>query len=176
MRGEPPFGGPRAISTVETSRLGLYTCAPQTRLRQDSTAMALGPQQMPPQGAKALVGELLRGRRNGPEVSAVLDESESGSPSMEFLNEGSGTAVRLQYIAESANGELAAHTLGDLAPGATLRSRLRGDVDPTRPFRFAWSCQDFKGRARAWSYDGRSKRLRGGNAATAEAAFRALYR
>jgi hypothetical protein len=105
----------------------------------------------------------------------VLDQLEAGSPSVEFLNEGSGTAVQLQYVAEGLKGELAAHSVGDLAPGATLNSRLRGDLSPTEPLRFAWRCQDFKGRVRAWSYDGRSKRLRGARAATAEAAFRAMY-
>jgi hypothetical protein len=38
-----------------------------------------------------------------------------------------------------------------------------------------WLCQDFKGRVRAWRYDGRSKRLRGAESAAAEAAFRAMY-
>jgi hypothetical protein len=137
--------------------------------------MALGPQQMPPQGAKALVAALLSGRRSGAEVSAVLDESESGSPTIEFLNEGSGTAVQLQYVAESIDGELAAHSVGDLAPGAIFRGHLREGFDPARSFRFVWRCQDIRGRVRAWSYDGRSKRLRGDSAATAEAAFRAMY-
>jgi hypothetical protein len=94
---------------------------------------------------------------------------------MEFLNEGGGTAVQLQYVAEGLDGKLAVHSVGDLAPRATFSSRLRGDFNPTQPFRFAWRCQDFKGRVRAWSYDGRSKRLRGENAATPEAAFRAMY-
>jgi hypothetical protein len=137
--------------------------------------MSLGPQQMPPQGAKALVAGLLGGRRDGPEVSAVLDDSGSAVPSIEFLNEGSGTAVQLQYVAEAPNGELTAHSVGNLAPAATFTSRLRGDFDPTQPFRVAWLCQDFKGRVRGWSYDGRSKRLRGARAADAEAAFRAMY-
>jgi hypothetical protein len=137
------------------------------------TAMALGPQQMPPQGAKALVAALVGGRRGGPEVSAVLDEA--GSATMEFFNEGSGTAVGLQYVAESRSGELVAHSVGDLAPGATYSSPLRDDLDPTAPLRVAWRCEDVKGRVRAWSYDGRSKRLRRANARTAEAAFRALY-
>jgi hypothetical protein len=138
--------------------------------------MALGPQQMPPQGAKALVGALLNGRRSRAEVSAVLDESESGSPTIEFLNEGSGTAVQLQYVAESIDGQLAAHSVGDLAPGAIFRGELREGVAPDRSFRLVWRCQNLKGHVRAWSYDGRSKRLRGESAATAEAAFRAMYR
>jgi hypothetical protein len=138
--------------------------------------MVLGPQQMPPQGAKALVTGLLGGRRNGPEVSAVLDESQRDLPSVEFLNEGSGTAVHLQYVGESATGALVARTLGDLAPGAMLSTGLTGGLGSTDVFRLVWSCRDVKGRVRAWSYDGRSKRLRGTKAATAEAAFRAMYR
>jgi hypothetical protein len=105
----------------------------------------------------------------------VLDESEPSSTSIEFFNEGSGTAVQLQYVAEAPGGELAVHLVGDLAPGATRSSHLRGDLDPAHPVRLVWRCQDLKGRVRAWSYDGRSKRLRGDTAATAEAAFRAMY-
>jgi hypothetical protein len=138
-------------------------------------AVALGPQQMPPQGAKALVAALLRGRRSGTDVSAVLDESESGSPTIEFLNAGSDTAVQLQFVVESTDGQLAAHLVGNLAPGAILRADLREPLDPARSFRFVWRCQDFKGRVRVWSYDGHSKRLRGASAATPEAAFRAMY-
>jgi hypothetical protein len=135
--------------------------------------VALGPQQLPPQGAKALVTALLGGRRDGPEVSAVLDEV--GSPTMEFFNEGPSTAVGLQYVAESRSGELVAQWVGDLAPGATHSSPFRHDLDSTTPLRVAWRCEDAKGRVRAWSYDGRSQRLRRPNAGTAEAAFRALY-
>jgi hypothetical protein len=138
--------------------------------------MVLGPQQMPPQGAKALVAGLLGGRRNGPEVSAVLDESQRDLTTIEFLNEGSGTAVHLQYVEVSPAGELVARTVGDLAPGATLSTGLTGGFGAAEPFRLVWSCQDVRGRIRAWSYDGRRKRLRGANATTAEAAFRAMYR
>ena len=120
-------------------------------MRHDSVTMVLGPQQMPPQGAKALVAGLLGGRRSGPEVSAVLDESDPSSTSIEFFNEGSGTAVQLQYVAEAPGGELAVHLVGDLAPGATRSSHLRGDLDPAHPVRLVWRCQDFKGRVRAWS-------------------------
>lgn len=138
--------------------------------------MALGPNQMPPQGAKGLVAGLFSGgRRGGAEVSAVLDESVR-PPSVEFLNEGPGTAVSVQCVGEASNGGLEAHSVGDLAPGATFTIHLRDELDPQRPFRFVWRCQDSKGRVRAWSYDRRSKRLRGDAAATAEAAFRAMYR
>ncbi|HEY5099065.1 MAG TPA: hypothetical protein VII54_03315, partial [Gaiellaceae bacterium] len=105
----------------------------------------------------------------------MLDESEPGSTSIEFLNEGSGTAVELAYVVEAPAGDLATHSVGDLAPGATSSSHLRGAVDPTQAVRLVWRCQDSKGRVRAWSYDGRGKRLRGDQAATAEAAFRAMY-
>jgi hypothetical protein len=130
---------------------------------------------MPPQGAKALVAALLDGRRDGPEVSAVLDESQPNSTDIEFVNEGSGTAVQLQYVTESPTAELIACSVGDLAPGATLSSRLSDGINPSDRLRLVWCCKDFKGRVRAWSYDGRRKRLRGANAATAAAAFRAMY-
>jgi hypothetical protein len=108
-------------------------------------------------------------------VSAVLDESEPNSPSIEFLNEGLGVAVEVEYVAETPSGELTVHSVGDITPMATASVQLRGDVDPRDPVRIAWRCRDFKGRVRVWSYDGRSKRLRGAKAATAEAAFRAMY-
>jgi hypothetical protein len=135
--------------------------------------MALGPQQMPPQGARALIGALLGGRRGGPEVSAVLDEAQSRFPSIEFLNEGTGPAVDLRYAVEDRSGTRAARPLGDLGPGATVRAELT--AAPPEPFRCVWVCQDFRGRARAWSYDGRRKRLRGTTGTDAESAFRALY-
>jgi hypothetical protein len=106
-------------------------------------------------------------------VSAVLDDVEPGSPSIEFMNEGAGPAVGLRYVAEDSSGTLVSHTVGDLAPGATTSAHLR--FAPSEPFRCVWLCQDFKGRARAWSYDGRSKRLRGAERRAAEATFRALY-
>jgi hypothetical protein len=105
----------------------------------------------------------------------VLDESQRNSTSIEFLNEGSGTAIHLQYVEESRDGALKVHALGDLAPGATSSAGLADGLAPTDPFRLVWLCQDAKGRVRAWSYDGRSKRLRGTKAVTAEAAFRAMY-
>jgi hypothetical protein len=125
---------------------------------------------MPPQGAKALLAGL-RGRRSGPEVSAVLDESEPTSPHIEFLNEGSDTAIHLQYVAEDSVGNLKTHVVGNLAPGVS--SRIRVDV-AREPVRSVWRCEDSKGRVRTWSYDGRSKRLRK-HAATAESAFRVMY-
>jgi hypothetical protein len=142
----------------------------------DNRTMALGPNQMPPQGAKAFISGLLGGgRQDGVEVSAVLDESEN-PPRVEFLSEGPGTAVSLQYVWEPPASELEAHAVGDLAPGATFVAHLGADLDPQQPFRFVWWCRDSKGRVRAWNYDGHNKRLRGANAATAEAAFRSMYR
>lgn len=76
---------------------------------------------------------------------------------------------------EASGGELATHSVGDLAPGATLSSHLGGHVDSTHDVRLVWRCQDSKGRVRVWSYNGRSKRLRGDKAAMPEAAFRAMY-
>lgn len=138
-------------------------------------AMALGPNQMIPQGAKGLVSGLFSGgRRGGVEVSAVLDESAK-PPSVEFLSEGSRTAVAVQYAWETPDGGLEAHWVGDLAAGATYSARLRVGLSPQQPLRFVWWCQDAKGRAHAWNYDGRSKRLRDDDAATADAVFRALY-
>jgi hypothetical protein len=130
---------------------------------------------MPPQGAKALVAGLLGGRRDGPDVSAVVDESRGNAASVEFFNEGSGTAIRLQYAEESPAGALLARIVGDLAPGATASAGLAASLERADPFRLVWLCQDSKGRVRAWSYDGRSKRLRGAGAADPETAFRAMY-
>jgi hypothetical protein len=137
--------------------------------------MSLGPQQMPPQGAKALIGGLLGGRRGGPEVSAVLDETQPGSASIELFNEGSDTAIDLQYAAEEPGGGLAARAVGDIAPGATFSSPLPEGLDAAARVRLVWWCRDAKGRVRAWSDDGRTRRLRSARAASAETAFRALY-
>jgi hypothetical protein len=135
----------------------------------------LGPQQIPPQGAKALLAGLRGGRRGGPEVSAVIDESQPGSTKIEFFNEGSDTAIGLQYVAEEPGGALVARAVGDLASGATLSSPFPDGLDPAQRVRLVWRCHDVKGRVRAWSDDGRTKRLRGAHAATADAAFRAMY-
>jgi hypothetical protein len=133
--------------------------------------VVLGPQQMPPQGAKALIAGLLGGRRSGPDVSAVLDESEREATVIEFFNQGSATAVELQYVVEDPAGSFTTRAVGDLASGATRRCRIDA---PRDPFRLVWRCSDAKGRVRGWAYDGRTKRLR--SADTGEAAFRALYR
>jgi hypothetical protein len=48
-----------------------------------------GPQQIPPQGAKALVRGLLRGGGGGgPDVSCSLLDSEPGVTEIRFTNEG----------------------------------------------------------------------------------------
>lgn len=138
--------------------------------------MALGPHQMPPQGAKGLVAGLLGGFRGSPVVSAVLDESEAGSMRIEFLNEGSATAVHLAYAAELSNGVLTSHVVGDLAPGASARAQLETELAAEAAFRCVWWCQDAKGRIRAWSYEGRGKRLRGSDATSPDGVFSALYR
>lgn len=135
--------------------------------------MGIGPQSS--LGAKPFVlGLFGGGRRGGAEVSAVLDELAS-PPSVEFLGEGPGTAVSVQCVGEARGGALEAHSVGDLTPGATFGVHLRAELDPKQPFRFVWWREDWRGRVRAWSYDGRSKRLRGDDAATAEAVFRAMY-
>src|SRR4029077_8306398 len=101
-------------------------------------AMALGPNQMIPQGAKGLVSGLFGGgRRGGVAVSAVLDES-ARPPSVEFLGEGAGTEVGVPYVWEVPGGKLEAHSVGDLAPGATFTAHLGGELDPQQPFRFVW--------------------------------------
>ena len=97
--------------------------------------MTLGPQQMPPQGAKALIGALLGGRRRGAQVSATLDESQ---PDQAALDEGTGTPVALRCVYQDETGELSYQRLGNLPPGGTVRHRVhaaRGGV-----FRCVWSC------------------------------------
>ena len=140
----------------------------------DTRQVAFGPQQMPPQGARALVNHLLGGYRGGPAVSATLDESEPGETVLEFVNEGGATAVDLRYIACDDTGSLSHESAGSLAPGAVVRRRLR--FDPPQPFRCVWLYENGKGRVTVWSYDGRHKRLRAERDATPEAIFHTMYR
>ena len=135
--------------------------------------MALGPQQMPPQGARALVGALLGGRRRGAEVAATLDESQPGETALVFVNEGRGTAVGLRCLYRSAAGDLSAHSLGNVPPGSTVSCRV--DVAPHEPFRCIWACEDEKRAVHLWSYDGRHKRVRRQHDGEDEAFFRATY-
>jgi hypothetical protein len=135
--------------------------------------MTLGPQQMPPQGAKALIGALLGGRRRGAQVSATLDESQPDQAALEFINEGTGTAVALRCVVQDETGELSHQRLGNLPPGGTVRHRVlaaRGGV-----FRCVWSCDDGRQGARRWSYDGHHKRVRRSDVSGDEAYFRDVY-
>jgi len=135
--------------------------------------VALGPQQMPPQGAKALVRELLGGRRRGPEVAATLDEAEPGATVLEFVNEGADTAVDLQCLYRDAAGELVQRSLGNLAPGSTAGCPV--EIAAGEAFRCVWICDGRRGGARLWNYDGRRKRLRRRDAGSGTAFFDASY-
>jgi hypothetical protein len=119
--------------------------------------MSLGPGYMPPQGARALVGALLGGYRNGPEVAATL-ESHTGETVLEFVNEGAATAVGLRCLYREPTGELAREYLGNVSPAGTASCRVH--VEAGRPFRCVWGCDDGRRGVRLWSYDGRRKRLR----------------
>ncbi len=132
--------------------------------RRAAAALAmLGPQQMPPQGARAFVRELFGGGRRAPEVVATLDDSEG---TLEFLNTGGAVAVGLRYVtAGGGNG------VANLPPGETAAVRLEGPV--TEPFRCVWSCEAAKGRF-LWSYDGRRKRVRR-RGLDDDALFRTMY-
>jgi len=123
----------------------------------------LGPQQMPPQGARAFVRELFSGGRRAPEVSATLDD-DAGT--LEFLNTGGSVAIGLRYVTGRGGNAVA-----NLPPGETAAVRLEQPV--TEPFRCVWSCERARG-ALLWSYDGRRKRVRRGGLDD-EALFRAMY-
>jgi hypothetical protein len=129
--------------------------------------MVFGPQQMPPQGARALIGELLGGRGGGAEVSATLDESEGGGAVLEFLNEGTKPAVDLRYLMSDGS-----HGVGTLPPGGAIRMRLRDSV--SEPFRCVWICEHRRG-ATAWSYDGRRKHFRRGKVPSDAALLSLMY-
>lgn len=135
--------------------------------------MVLGPQQMPPQGARALVGALLGGRRGGAEVVATLDESDPGQAVLEFINEGRETAIDLRCLWRDATAVLSQQSLGDLPPGGTARCRVH--VAPRDAFACVWACDDGRRGARLWSYDGPHKRLRRRHAGDGEAFFRGMY-
>lgn len=135
--------------------------------------MTLGPQQMPPQGARALVGALLGGRRSGAQVSATLDEAQPGQPTLEFINEGRETAVGLRCLYRDETGDLSRQLLGNLSPGGTVRCRVH--VAPHGAFRCVWLCDDRKQGVRRWSYDGHYKRVRRQDVGGDEAFFRDVY-
>ena len=133
----------------------------------------LGPGQIPPQGAKALVGALLRRGSGVLNVSASLVEETPGESELEFTNAGGETAVDLRYVLADA-GVLSGGSVGQLAPGVstTLSVGVKlaaGAVD------CVWICDDSKQRSHVWSYDGRHKRLKKQQAATDQECFRLMY-
>jgi hypothetical protein len=136
--------------------------------------MTLGPQQMPPQGAKALIAALLGGRRRGPQVSATLDESQPEQPALEFINEGTGTAVDLRCLFQDETGALSRQRLGNLPAGGTVRCRVH--VAHGGAFRCVWFCDDRRQGVQRWSYDGHHKRGRRQDAGGDEAFFNEVYR
>ena len=135
--------------------------------------MVLGPQQMPPQGARALVGALLGGRRGGAEVVATLDESDPGQAVLEFFNEGRETAAGLRCLYRDTAGVLSQLSLGDLPPGGTASCRVH--ATPHEAFACVWACDDRRRGSRLWSYDGQHKRLRRQHAGGDESFFHAVY-
>jgi hypothetical protein len=134
----------------------------------------LGPGQVPPQGAKALVALLLPRGRGGLNVSAALVEEAPGESELEFTNAGGETAVDLRYVLADATGVLSGGSVGQLAPGVSTTVALRvalaaGAVD------CVWMCADSKLRLHVWSYDGRHKRLKKRRLSTEQECFRLMY-
>src|SRR5436305_11542816 len=106
----------------------------------------LGPGWIPPQGARALVRQLLRrGDGGGPNVAATLRDAPEGTV-LELVNEGGRTAVDLRVV--FAGGDV---SVGHLPPGETVEARVPTGTGE----RIVWTCTDDRGRTRAWSYDGR---------------------
>lgn len=134
--------------------------------------MALGPGSIPPQGARALARELLRGGSSGLSVSAIIDET-SGTSELEFTNDGSETAVALRYVVAAGDGELSGGSVGNVPPGASVTAALRNEP-AAGEVKCVWMCSDAKARLHIWSYDGRHKRLK--KPATDEDCFHLLYR
>jgi hypothetical protein len=128
---------------------------------------------MPPQGAKALIGALLGGRRRGPQVSATLDESQPNQPNLEFINEGTRTAVDLRCLYQDEAGELSHQHLGNLPPSGTVSCRVH--VANGGAFRCVWFCDDGKQGVRRWSYDGHHTRVRRPDVRADEAYFGEVY-
>jgi len=136
----------------------------------------LGPGQIPPQGAKALIKGLLRpGDGGGPLVSCVLFDGSPGETEIEFTNEGGETAVDLRYVIAETGG-MARGALGHLAPGdqTTTHPRLEAGA-PVDPIQCVWMYADRKRRLHVRSYDGRHERLSRPGAATDDACFRLMY-
>ena len=126
----------------------------------------LGPGYMPPQGARALVREVLTRRlRGGPSVSATVLDEPDGSV-LEFVNEGGETAADLRFVTSGGRG-----SVGHLPPGETGRVRVVAD----EPFRCVWICGDARGRRHVWSYDGRHERLARGRRIDDATCFALFY-
>jgi hypothetical protein len=134
--------------------------------------VSLGPQQMPPQGAKALVRAIFRPTRGGPRVSCVLFDKHPEETELEFTNEGGETAAGLRYLIAGTDGALAGGSLGNLPPDVATAARADDTIDPVR---CVWMCSDAKRRLHVWSYDGRHKRMRRGRAVTDKACFDLMY-
>ncbi|MGZ4333278.1 MAG: hypothetical protein ACXVRJ_03285 [Gaiellaceae bacterium] len=108
--------------------------------------MTLGPQQMPPQGARALVRALLGGRRRAPEVTATLDELDPDAPVLELANIGGTTAIDVRFMLAGRDEQ----AIGDLAPGASVQVRVQ--PLPWGPVACEWTCRGRRGRTYRWSY------------------------
>jgi hypothetical protein len=134
----------------------------------------LGPGQVPPQGAKALVAMLLRRGGGGLNVSAALVEETPGETELEFTNAGGETAVELRYVLADSAGALHTGSVGQLAPGVSTTVAVRVEL-AADAFDCVWICADSKRRVHVWSYDGRHKRLKKHGAPTAEECFRLMY-
>ncbi len=134
----------------------------------------LGPGQVPPQGAKALVAMLLRGGRGGLDVSASLVEETPGERELEFTNAGGETAVDLRYVLADSAGALKGGSVGQLAPGVSATVAVRDEL-AAAAFDCVWICTDSKRRVHVWSYDGRHKRLKDHGSSTDEECFRLMY-
>jgi hypothetical protein len=119
----------------------------------------LGPGSVPPQGARALVRELLRPGAARVKVSAVLfDDVSSTTSALQFLNEGGVLVGELEYALIDDEGTTHSGQVGTLAAGADVTVPLNVQIDDVN-VRCVWLCVDVKGRWHAWRYDGSHKRL-----------------
>jgi hypothetical protein len=134
----------------------------------------LGPGQIPPQGAKALIAGLLRRGGGALNVSASLVEETPGQSELEFTNAGGETAVDLRYVLADADGVLSGVSVGQLAPGASTTVAVRVEL-AAGSVECVWMCADSKQRRHVWSYDGGHKRLKKHGLPTDEECFRLMY-
>ena len=134
----------------------------------------LGPGQIPPQGAKALIAGLLRRGGGGLNVSASLVEETPGERELEFTNAGGETAVDLRYVLADSAGALSDGSVGQLAPGVSTTVAVRVEL-AADAFDCVWMCTDSKQRVHVWSYYGRHKRLKRGDSSSAQECFRLIY-